>query len=80
MDAIKRLGRMPKRSQGTSEQARAENKLAKRSSDHKGSLPDDILQELRSLGGAPQPDAQQAIVDHKGSLPDDILQELRPLR
>lgn len=54
VEDIRTFGRMPKQNQGTSEEARAENKLAKRFSDHRDSIPDDVLQELRGLGSAPQ--------------------------
>ena len=55
VEAIRELGRIPKQNKGTSEDERAENKLAKRYSDHKNNIPDHILQELQALGGAPQP-------------------------
>ena len=54
VEDIRTFGRMPKQNQGTSKEARAENKLAKRFSDHRDSIPDDVLQELRGLGSAPQ--------------------------
>ena len=47
--------RWPKQNKGTSEDERAETKLAKRWSDLKDSVPDDIMQELRALSGAAQP-------------------------
>ena len=43
----------PRQNKGKSEDARAENKLAKRWSDHKDSIPDDIERELRAISGAP---------------------------
>ena len=64
MEAIKSFGRLPKRNKGTSEEARTENKLARRLFDHKDSIPEDTLQELHALGGAPQPAGEaQAMVE-----------------
>ena len=54
---IREFGRMPKQNKGTSEEERAENRLAKRFSDHQGSIPNDVLRELGALGGAPWPAA-----------------------
>ena len=54
VEDVKQFGRIPKRSKGTSEQERVENILAKRFWRHWFSIPKDILQELRVLGGAPQ--------------------------
>ena len=55
VEDIKSFGRLPKQNKGTSEEAKAENKLAKQFADLKGSLPEHILQELGALGGGPQP-------------------------
>ena len=55
IDAIKDLGKMPKRNTGTSKPERAENMLALRYFRHKDKIPDEILQELQALDGAPQP-------------------------
>ena len=62
VEAIRELGRIPKRNQGTSEEERAENKLAKRFSDHRDHVPDDVLQELRALRGASQPAEDEQLV------------------
>ena len=55
VDDVKQFGRMPQRNKGTSEAKRAENRLAKRFWEHRDSIPTDVLQELRALGGAAQP-------------------------
>ena len=60
VDAIRKFGRIPKQNQGTSEEERSENKLAKRFSDYRDSISDDVLQELKALGGAPQPAAMSS--------------------
>ena len=62
VEAIRKLGRIPKQNQGTSEDERAENKLAKWFSDHQHSIPGDVLQKLRALGGAYQPAALSSTV------------------
>ena len=54
---IQEFGQIPKQNKRTSEEERAENRLAKRFSDHQGSIPDDVLRELWALGGAPLPAA-----------------------
>ena len=54
VNAIRELGRIPKQNKGTSEEERAENKLAKRFSDHRNSIPEDVMQELQALGGDSQ--------------------------
>ena len=58
----------PKQNKGKSEDERAENKLAKRWSDHKDSIPDDIERELRAISGAPQP-ADPELAAARNSLP-----------
>ena len=69
VDDIKNLGRLPKYKKGASSaDDQAEDKLARRYNDHKGGLPEDIKQELRGLGGAPQPPAWQALEDDIKSL------------
>ena len=57
VDAIRDFGRMPTQSRGASEDERA---LAKRYSYLKKSIPNDILQELQALRGAPQPVDQRS--------------------
>ena len=52
VEDVKQFGRIPKRKKGTSEQERAENKLAKRLSDHRDSIPKDVMLELQALEGA----------------------------
>ena len=49
--------RWPRRTKGTSEEERAQDKLAKRWSDNKDRVPDDTKRELNSLSGVPQPAA-----------------------
>ena len=51
VEDVKQFGRIPKRKKGTSEQERAENKLAKRFSDHRDSIPKDVMLELQALEG-----------------------------
>ncbi len=46
---MKEFGRIPRRKKGTSEEVRAENKLAKRFSDHRDSIPNDVMLELQAL-------------------------------
>ena len=62
VEDVKQFGRIPKRKKGTSEQERAENKLAKRFSDCRDSIPKDVLHELRALGRASQPADDEQLV------------------
>ena len=48
VEDVKQFGRIPKQTNGTSEEERAENKLAKRFSHHRNSIPKDIMQELQN--------------------------------
>ena len=59
VDDIESFGRMPKRKKGTSADDRAENNLAQRYEklEKRCPLPKHKKQELRVLGGAPQPAA-----------------------
>ena len=57
--AIREFGRIPNQRQGASQE---ERKLAKRWSDHKRSIPANVLEELKALSGAPQPVDQPAAI------------------
>ena len=67
IDDIKKLGRIPKQNAGISAADRAANKLAKRFSDHKHKIPNEILQQLQALDSAPQhvelSDSVEALVE-----------------
>ena len=56
VDAIQEFGRIPKRSSAASQDAASqeEDKLARRWSQHKRSIPAHVLEELESLGGRRQ--------------------------
>ena len=68
---LKQFGRIPHRiKNATSAEEHAEDKLAKRFSANKESIPAGVLQELEDMGGAPQPaassnDAQEIVDDVK---------------
>ena len=63
VEDVKQFGRVPKRNNGTSTQDRVEDRLYRRFTAQRDSIPDEVLQELQALGGAPQPavDPEQAV-------------------
>ena len=65
VEAIRALGRIPRRNRGTSEDEKAETKLADRFGKNKKEIPKEILQELQGLSGTPQTVGQIILDDVK---------------
>ena len=77
VENVKQFGRIPMQNKETSEEERAEDRLAKRFSDHRDSIPKDVLQELQALGGAAQPaDDEQLVAE--ASDPEHFLADVNP--